>query len=491
MSAALDLSHLAHLPARIRNSRPTLQRFVPDGIPYQRQVLRLVRRDFDYSTGNLEILLSGSYGSAKSVLLAHLAVTHCMLFPRARVAIVRRALPDLKGTLFKEILEHLADEARVAGLPDVRPLVEGRDYIVNYTRAAIRFRNGSEIVAVTWADRRYKRVRSLKLSMVLIEEGTENDEQDREGFEEIKARLRRLPHVPENALIVATNPDSPAHWLHEYFIAPNEGGAKHETRYVFYSLTEQNFYLSPVYIQGLLKNMDPRRAERYLRGRWIELTKDRVYYAYDAERNYIANATYTPSPAHPVFICWDFNIGVGKPLSVCLMQEVGDAFHFFAEVVVEGVRTEDALDELASRGLLDLAVPGYIVAGDASGKARDTRNIRNDYEIIMEFLGRYRGKAGDRALSVQRWVPLANPPLRERHNRVNTYCANALGERRLFVYGTCPMLHKGFRLVELRKGGDYVEDDSKDYQHVTTAAGYGIHAALTFGRREPQSTREL
>ena len=478
MSAAIDLSHL---PERARNSRPNMTGFCPDGIPYQNRVLRLVRRDFDYDTGNLEILLSGSYGSAKSVLLAHLAITHCLMYRRARCAIVRRALPDLKATLFKEILEHLEDTG----------LVEGRDYWVNYTRASVRFKNRSEIVAVYWADRKYKRVRSLKLSMVLIEEGAENDTQDKEGFDEIKARLRRLPHVPENVLIVATNPGSPAHWLYDYFIAPNEGGVQHATRYVFYSRTEQNPYLPPIYITQLRRDLDPRRARRYLDGEWIELTKDQVYYAYSSTENYRARA-YEYDFKLPLFLCWDFNIGVGKPLSVALMQydAPADTFHFPSEVVVEGMRTLQALEVLADRGVLDMPFAQFIVAGDAAGKHKDTRSLHDDYEIIMAFPQNYRTKDG-RALTVEKWVPVANPPVRERHNRTNAYCLNALGQRRLFVYRDAPTLHKGLRLVELRKRGEYIEDDSKDYQHVTTAAGYGIMAVRTFGQREPQNTRIL
>jgi hypothetical protein len=51
---------------------------------------------------------------------------------------------------------------------------------------------------------------------------------------------------------------------------------------------------------------------------------------------------------------------------------------------------------------------------------------------------------------------------------------NAKGEVRLQVYKGCETLDKGFRLTHLKKGGQYLEDDSDFYQHVTTAAGYGI-----------------
>ena len=71
-------------------------------------------------------------------------------------------------------------------------------------------------------------------------------------------------------------------------------------------------------------------------------------------------------------------------------------------------------------------------------------------------------------------VPRSNPPIRERHNIVNAYCCNSLKQIRLFVYAKCKTLHEGFNLTALKKGAEYIEDDSKEYQHITTAAGYRI-----------------
>ena len=472
--AAQVLDHLRYLPPRQRNSRPTLQRFCPDGVPYQRACLKLIRNDHDFSKDRLEIMLSGSYGSAKSVLLAHLAVTHCMKYPGAHVAICRKAMPDLKETLFLEILNHLEGEQREneASGENKTCLLEGRDYIVNRGRATITFRNRSKISPIYWADKNYKRARSKSFSMVLIEEATENNESDKEAFDELLGRLNRIDSVPENVIVVATNPDSPAHWLYDYFIGPPS--QLHPNRFVFYSRTEDNPYLKKIYIQGLRRGMDPRRAKRYLDGEWIELSKDNVYYSYSSELNYV-KGKYQFDPAYPVRLSWDFNIGVGKPLSMIIFQYIDDTFHFGREIVVEGMRTGDSLDELAESGILDLDCPHFIVNGDASGKHKDTRNRKDDYEIIVDFLSNYKRRDGT-PLIFSKVVPLANPTVRSRHNKVNAYCFNQAGERRLFVYSEAPNLHKGFRLVQLKKGSDYIEDDSKDYQHVTTAAGYGIKA---------------
>jgi len=191
------------------DSKPYFSAFSPDVIPYQRKVVDLIR-DFDYSTGNLEILLSGSYGSAKSTLMAHLAIRHCIENRRACVAVCRRGLPDLKKTIWQEINDHMSED-----------FIEGKHYSLNRSEMKITFANGSTIICCTWADKRYKKFRSLKLSMIIYEEIVENSDEDQEAFKQLNARLRRLPHIRENILIAATNPDAPSHWVYKHFI---EGG---------------------------------------------------------------------------------------------------------------------------------------------------------------------------------------------------------------------------------------------------------------------------
>lgn len=192
-------------------SRPYFTGFSPDAIPYQRAVCDLIR-DFDYSRKTLEILLSGSYGSAKSILMAHLAIRHCLEHKRARVCVARKTWPDLKRTLWQEILDHMVED-----------FIEDKHYTHNKADHLIRFRNGSEIISATWADKKYMKFRSLKLSMLLVEEIVENNDEDEEAFKQLKARLKRIPHIKENILIAATNPDAPSHWVYKYFINPIKG----------------------------------------------------------------------------------------------------------------------------------------------------------------------------------------------------------------------------------------------------------------------------
>lgn len=429
-----------------------LQGFDPNAIPYQVKVVNLIRRDWDYSIGTPEILLSGSYGSAKSILMAHLAVTHCLFNPGSRALLARKAMPDLKSTIYKEILEHIADD-----------LVEGVDYWVNETSASITFSNGSEIISRSWSDKRYKKGRSLKISFLVFEELTENNEQDKEAFMTLKARLRRLPHVKENVLIAATNPDSQNHWVYKYFF--NE---KKETRFVFKSITTDNPFLDPIYIKQLKEDLDPLQAQRYIYGEWVDLTKERVYYAYNKDINF--RDAHGFESFGELRLCHDFNIGHNKPMSAAAAVKVGSAYHIIKSFHVEGARTADIMEEIASSGLLDKC--GKVtVYGDASGKNRDTRSIKSDYDIIKHFLSNYKTK-DNRSLTFEMKVPLANPPIRRRHNVVNSHFINENKQVRLFIYDN--WVHDGFMQTSFKKSADLVEDDSLPQQHVTTAIGYMI-----------------
>lgn len=453
------------------SSTPNFAEFNPDIIPYQRSVIDFVKNKYDYNNGTLEILLSGAVGSAKSIILAHLAIFHCLAYSNARILVGRRALPDLKETIFKKIIEHLDGV-----------LTEGKDFWINQTTCKIEFRNGSEIISKTWADKNYKKFRSLELSAAIIEELTENREDDKQAYDEIKMRVGRLSHINEKFIISATNPDSPSHWVYKYFIE-----SQFKTRKVFYSITTDNPFLPESYVKQLKEELDPKLAQRMIYGQWVDINEEIIYYAYERDYNFKQEA-YSVNERFPIFISWDFNIGEGKPLSCVLFQFIDDTLHIFDEVVVHGMRTGESCDELSDRGLLNYNTK-YILTGDAAGRSRDTRNNRSDYDIIKLFFSNY--MVNNRIMNFQMYFKLSNPPVRSRHNLVNSYCLNSNGKRRLFVYSKAKVCDEGLRLSRLKKGGNYIEDDSKHYQHITTALGYGLACAIEFKEIKPQGTMRL
>jgi hypothetical protein len=442
------------------NATPSLFNFYPH-LPWQKELVNDVLHNFDYSLGTWTAFCSGSLGSGKSLIASHIAIRHCLEYDGARILIGRKALPDLKDTLFAEIIEHLDDDA----------LVQGRDYFVNETRAKIKFKNGSEIIGRSWADRKYKKLGSLKLSAAIIEEAAENDDQDEQAIDFIKMRVGRLPHIPVRFMLLLTNPDSPQHFLYRRFIAKDRELSK-----VYYSHLRDNPFLDQAYADGLANDMDPKLAKRMLEGHWTELYTEVIYHQYKKEFNY-RDYSYVVNPRYPIRISWDFNIGEGKPMSLALIQIIGDEVHIFNEVVIEGMRTLDSCEELGNQGFLDYPSK-YIINGDATGKHRDTRQIGSDYDIINQFFSNYKNKNGMR-LSYEMAVPRSNPPIRTRHNKMNAYFCNAHGKRRMFVYKDAPTADQGFSLAALKKTGQFIEDDSKAYQHLTTSVGYALMWYLT------------
>jgi hypothetical protein len=429
-------------------STPTLAEFVP--LPMQRKILYDISR-FDYSLGTHEILLSGSVGSAKSILLSHIGIRHAVENYHAGILLARRALPDLKDTLYKKIVEHLGS-------------VDPNNYRANDSTGRVIFRNGSEMIPRSWADKRYFKMRSLEISLALFEELTENNEDDAQGYHEGKLRVGRLPHIKTPLIVAATNPDSPSHWAYKYFIEPNSGGQKHPTRHVYYSRTEDNPFLPKQYIEQLKRDLDPKMALRMLYGQWIEIKSETVYYEYNSDKQYTKDK-WRPRDETPIIISWDFNIGEGKPMSAVAMCYQDGCFHIFAEVIIDGARTADAIEEFFERGIIH-AGREYEIDGDASGKNRSTNSKRSDYDII-------RHRLDVEGIHYSYKVRLSNPPIRLRHNTVNAYCRNSVGEVRLFVHN-CKTVDEGLRLTALRKGATIVENDNFRAQHCTTALGYAL-----------------
>jgi len=422
-------------------------------------ILKIERLDkqewyWDIQVPNTHNYIANGYqhhNSAKSILLAHIAIRHCLENFHAGVMLGRRALPDLKDTIYKKVCEHLGS-------------VDENVYRTADNSGRIAFKNGSEIISRSWADKRYFKLRSLELSMAIYEELTENKDDDAQGYHEGKLRVGRLPHIKTPLIISATNPDSPSHWAYKYFIEPNSGGKKHPTRHVYYSRTEDNPFLPKSYIDQLKRDLDPKMARRMLYGEWIEIRDEVIYYAYDSDKQY-SKEKWKPRDDTTIMISFDFNIGLGKPMSAVAMCYQDGCFHVFDEVVIEGSRTEEVMDEFFERGIITKGRT-YEIDGDASGKNRSTNSHRSDYDII-------RHRLDQEGIRYAYKVRLSNPPIRLRHNLVNAYCMNELGQTRLFIHN-CKTADEGMRLTALKKGANLIENDDKHFQHITTAIGYAI-----------------
>lgn len=428
----------------------------PRRIPWQWDALQKIT-NLDYSLGTHEIAFCGIVGSAKTTLAAWIALDHCCKFKDANFFIGRRSYSDLRDTSFAEIYE-LAFNTWGSEV----------DKWTRLSDCSIEFPWGANISGGTWGDGRYEKYKSKKFSAGWIEEPTENGAEEYNGLLNIlRPRIGRVSHnnsdVNENFFIYSFNAHDPMHPIYDEFF---NGGD--ELTHLFESKEKDNPFLHEKYYDNLLKRLDPVNVQRQIEGKWVSSNTGSIYHAYDNTKHF-KNRDYTIKPGFPVHIAWDFNIGDGKPLSVCLFQYYGDHFHFFDEVIIEGIRTEDSCEEIHNRGYFNHGLK-FILHGDATGSARSTSSKLSDWQIINNY---FRNHINSPRYEIK--VPRSNPPIRKRHNLVNGYMQNGLGEVRLSVYKKCKTLDKGFRLTAFKKGSS-IEDDSKAYQHVTTSAGYGINA---------------
>jgi len=269
-------------------------------------------------------------------------------------------------------------------------------------------------------------------------------------------------------MVTLTNPDSPAQPLYKKMIL---GSEKDPQKHVYYSDAKENPFLPKWYLPRLMENLSPIQIARQIEGRWVEDPKGGIYYNYRRERNF-RNECYIFDLNYPIDIMHDFNIGVGKPMSMAIGQRIAGVFHLAKTIIVEGADTNDIMREAVESGILNKNTY-YRVFGDASGRSRDPRSKTTDYEIIETVLKRNK-------VRYEMNVPRANPPVRRRHNRINAKCCNFEGKIQLYIYKDAEPADDGFRLTKLKKGGQYLEDDSLKEQHVTTAVGYWVDYLIEY-----------
>lgn len=434
--------------------------FDPRKVPWQWPALKHFT-SLDWSLGVHDIGYCGIVGSAKTTLAAWQILDHCCRFRDANAFIGRRSFQDLKETSYTELKDFIENTWGAEAVDSW--CMEGT--------CSIQFPWGSKVTGGTWGDGRYEKYKSKKYSAAWLEEPTENSGEEYNGFLNVfRPRVGRISNnnsdVQENFIIYSFNAHDPEHPIYdEFYVNPVEG-----LTHLFESKEMNNPFLHDAYYTNLMKRLDPLNIKRQLYNEWTTASVGSIYHAYDPKKNY-RDQGYTINKRYPVHISWDFNIGDGKPLSVVMSQYIDDTFHYFDEIIIEGIRTEDSCVEIHNRGYFNHGLT-FVLQGDATGASRSTSSRVSDWIIIRDFFNKHPKRP-----IYKFQVGKSNPAVRSRHNTVNGYMYNGLGEVRLYVYKKCPTLNKGFKLTAFKKNSS-IEDDSKYYQHCTTSAGYNICSTI-------------
>jgi phage terminase large subunit len=207
------------------------------------------------------VLLTGSAGGGKSRCAAEKVHAYMLRYPEATGLMLRKAREFASKSI----------------VPFARRNVIGKDPFVTYRQSAgyFEYANGS---ALYWGgmrnDDQREAIRSMgpdgSFDIVWLEEANAFSRLD---FDEILARMRGKA-ADWRQIILTTNPDSPAHWIHQDLILGS--GAN-----VYYSSAQENPHNPPDYAETLSR-LTGVLADRLVRGLWVQ-AEGAIYGTFDAE----------------------------------------------------------------------------------------------------------------------------------------------------------------------------------------------------------------
>ncbi len=282
-----------------------------------------------------------------------------------------------------------------------------------------------------------------------------------EAFALVQARLRGND---TNQCLISTTPPDPSHWLYDFLV----NNFKPELMDYFAARTIENAKNLPKgYIERLKILYDKRLYDRMLNAMWISLNTDRIYHNFDRDVHVTDELLKIDPNCEYVLWAHDFNCAEGKPMSSIVAQLhykqspltglVRYELHVIDEIIIEKSSTYEAVHEFEAR-YSDRYKHKVMVYGDPAGKATDTRSKKSDYDIMQAYG------------YVNQNVAISHPPIRTRHNTVNSLLKNVEGDVRIFISPKCKTLIKGLNTVR-NKTGTQIEHETYE-QHVTTALGY-------------------
>ena len=155
------------------------------------------------------------------------------------------------------------------------------------------------------------------------------------------------------------------------------------------------------------------------------------------------------------------------PLSSSISVRDKDDIYILDEIVLTSAISKQSAIEFVEKFENHLN-KHVLIYGDPAGRAGEKHGHASDYTDIEDVL-RLNG------WTFERRVKKKAPAIKDRQNAVRSKICNAADEVSLFVNReTAPWCHEGLATVQLKEGSTFQEDQTNQYQHITTAIGYMI-----------------
>lgn len=211
------------------------------------------------------LLYSGAVGAGKSYIGCVKGLLLNLRYPGNVGLICRKEASTLNNSTLRTLFEQVLPPELIVYRNDQKGLV--------------RHRTGTPGVysTIIWsgldktATQEYPtKIGSTEFGWIFLDEGVEADEGD---WQMLGTRLRhKIPTLSQKAnaraprqLFTATNPDTPFHHLHSFFIEHQD----HENRETIFTTPYENPYLPEDYIKSLENNLTGVFRDRLLLGKWV------------------------------------------------------------------------------------------------------------------------------------------------------------------------------------------------------------------------------
>lgn len=225
---------------------------------------------------------------------------------------------------------------------------------------------------------------------------------------------------------------------------------------VFHWMTEEIF---PEMAEEARKVMSEKQYNQEFRAAF-ETASGRIYENYSDDN--LTDSTIEPHEQlmwmhDQNFTPLSSSIGVKRNNDLYLLDEI---------ILISAVSRQSAL-EFVER-YRDHKNKHVLIYGDPAGRAGEKHGHASDYTDIEDVLKEHGWK-------FTRNVKKKHPAIKDRQNAVRAKIKTADGNVSLYINPkTAEWSHKGLQTVQLQKGSTFQEDQTNDYQHITTAIGYCV-----------------
>ncbi len=198
----------------------------------------------------------------------------------------------------------------------------------------------------------------------------------------------------------------------------------------------------------------------------FETVSTKAYYNFDRQIHINENAKY--QQFLPILLSFDFNV---NPMTAVLAHKQHNDITFFDEISILTSSTVEVCREFQRRHPEHRG--GLIIYGDVTGRSRDTRSNKTDYDIIKEMLDHYP--------NFEIRVGRANPSIVNRVNITNGKMRDSVGGVHLFVSPKCKTLVNDWERVTFKENSRELDKSDHALTHKSDAADYLVWGE--FGRK--------